>query len=169
MTGAKTIYDCTIIDLDNKKIPMSIFKGKVLIIVNTATLCGFAPQFVQLETLYRRYKDQGLVVLAFPSNQFNNEDPKPIKESIEEVRTKYKVTFPILNKVLVNGIEDDGDELYEFLKEARPGKFGFKGVLWNFVKFIVARDGEVVQRLPSEVAPIAFEPAIKMLLSQPST
>lgn len=143
---------------------MSIFEGKVLIIVNTATLCGFAPQFIQLETLYQKYKDQGLVVLAFPSNQFNNEDPKPIKESIEEVRTKYGVTFPILNKVMVNGIDDDGDELYEYLKLAKPGKFGFKGVLWNFVKFIVSRDGRVYQRFPSEAPPLIFEPVIQALL-----
>lgn len=137
---------------------MSVFRDKVLLIVNTASLCGFTSQYLQLEELYQKYLDRGFVVLGFPCNQFAGEDPLPIKQIITNMRKRFKVTFPIMDKVIVNG--EGGDAMYQFLKAQRPGKLGFKGVRWNFEKFLVDRDGTVLFRYESAIEPRQFEPRI---------
>lgn len=159
---AQSISDFTVVTADNKQLKLDFLKDKVVIIVNTATLCGFAPQYQELEMLYQKYKDDGLVILAFPCNQFHKEDPEPIQHIVSDIRSRFGVTYPILNKVVVNG--ENASELFKFLKENKPGKLGFKGVFWNFEKFIVSRDGKPVARFPSEVPPSSFEGLIKRLV-----
>lgn len=163
MGWAMDIYQFTVQDSELRWIPLSVFKGKVLLIVNTASLCGFTPQYKELEQLYRRYGPQGLVVMAFPCNQFAKEDPLPIKQIASSIRHHFGVSFLIMNKVDVNG--DNASELFQYLKSQQPGKLGFKGVLWNFEKFLVDRNGRVVKRYLSEIAPLQFEPHITKLLN----
>ncbi|EGV63379.1 glutathione peroxidase [Yamadazyma tenuis] len=159
---AQSIYDISVLDSTLQQVSLSQYKGKVIVIVNTATLCGFAPQFEELQTLYHKYKDDGLVILAFPSNQFWNEEPAPIDEIVRETKQKFGVEFPIMNKVLVNG--SNADDIYKFLKAARPGKLGFQGVFWNFEKFVIDRNGNVVYRFPSDISPLTFEKYLTPLL-----
>lgn len=159
---AQSVSEFTVLDADNKPVKLDFLKNKVVIIVNSATLCGFVAQYQELEVLYQKYKDDGLMVLAFPCNQFHKEDPEPIKDIIADIRSRFGVTYPIFNKVLVNG--DNASELFKFLKENKPGKLGFKGVFWNFEKFIIDRSGKPVARFTSEIPPSSFEGLIKRLI-----
>lgn len=157
-----SLYDFNVKDCDLNSITLSQYSGKVLIIVNTASLCGFTPQYRQLQQLYEKYHDQGLEILAFPCNQFAKEDPLPAAEIARGVRAHFGVEFPIMDKVEVNG--DKASELYEFLKRERPRKLGFRGVLWNFEKFLVDREGRVVERYLSQNTPMEMERLIQLLL-----
>lgn len=135
-------------------------------IVNVASLCGFTPQYSDLERLYQKYHQQGLEILAFPCNQFGGQEPQNERDIERFVRSKFGVTFPIFAKVLVNG--DDTHPVYRYLKEKQRAPLGFKGVRWNFEKFIIDRQGYPVYRLITTVNPLDLEPIIKDLLLQRS-
>ena len=139
-------------------------QGKVLLVVNTASKCGFTPQYEGLEALYRKYADRGFEVIAFPCNQFGKQEPGDAAEIATFCSTTYPVTFPVFRKVEVNG--DDAHPLYEQLKAAAPGLLGSTGVKWNFTKFLVNRDGVPVERFAPTVKPADIAPKIVKLLSE---
>ncbi|KAL6453314.1 GPX3 Glutathione peroxidase-like peroxiredoxin GPX3 [Candida maltosa Xu316] len=161
------IYTFQIPDANNTIINFREFQNKVIIIVNVATLCGFTPQYKDLQLLYDRYHDQGLEILGFPCNQFGNQEPFKENEIIRYCHKNYGVTFPIMKKIRVNGDaadDEEASELYTYLKNEKAGVLGFKGVRWNFEKFIINRKGEVVARFGSLVTPLQFEDYLKQLL-----
>ena len=137
-----TIYDLTVKDENGQSYSMDKYKGKTLLIVNTATKCGFTPQFAELEEIYTEFKDQGLVVLGFPSNQFKQE-LETGKAAAEACRTTYGVTFPMHSLINVNG--SDASPLFSLLKEEAPGLLG-ESIKWNFTKFLVDRNGKEIGR-----------------------
>jgi glutathione peroxidase len=155
MTSASTfaasgIYSFTLPSIDGQPMPLADFKGKVILVVNVASRCGFTPQYTGLEALYKKYKDQGFVILGFPANNFGGQEPGTNQEIKTFCSTKYSVTFPIYSKVSVKG--DDQTPLYQYLtKEADPTHSG--DIKWNFTKFLVDRNGHVVQRFESAVTP----------------
>jgi len=157
----KTIYDFTLKDINNKKVSLSTYKGKVLLIVNVASECGFTPQYKQLQELYERYKEQGLAILAFPCNQFRNQEPKQNKEIQQFCQKNFGVTFDMFAKIDVNG--ENTHLLYRFLKEQKSG-FLNSEIKWNFTKFLVDRDGKVVQRYAPITKPESIESDIVALL-----
>jgi glutathione peroxidase len=146
-----SIYDFSAKTLDGREISLGEFKGKVLLIVNTASKCGFTPQYEGLEKLYREYGERGLVVLGFPCNQFGAQEPGDAAEIASFCSLTYKVSFPMFARVEVNG--EDAHPLYRFLKEAKPGLLGTEGIKWNFTKFLVDRNGEVVERYAPATKP----------------
>jgi len=149
---ATPIYDFTMDDIDGKPRPLRDFKGKVMMIVNTASFCGNTPQYEGLQTLYERYRDQGFTILAFPANDFGKQEPGDNKEIAEFCYTKYSLEFPLFSKITVLG--DQKHPLYRYLTEDTP----FKGEIeWNFQKFLVNQQGEVIAR---------YEPGQKPLTSQ---
>lgn len=155
------IYDFTVKDARGNDVSLSEFKGKVLLVVNTATGCGFTPQYEGLENLYKKYKDQGFVVLDFPCNQFGNQAPGT-EEQIQEFCTlKYDTTFPLFKKVKVNG--NDESPLFTWLKKEKGGLFGSR-IKWNFTKFLIDREGKVVARFAPTTPPSKIEEDIKELL-----
>lgn len=144
------------------------FRGQVLLIVNTASRCGFTPQYAGLEELYRKYRDRGFSVLAFPSNQFGRQEPGTAAEIGEFCRKNYSVTFPLFAKIEVNG--PGAHPLYRFLKRESPGAFGSftRGrIAWNFTKFLVHRSGRVAARYSPGTRPLSLAPAIEGLLAEP--
>ncbi|MBS1665691.1 MAG: glutathione peroxidase [Bacteroidetes bacterium] len=144
-----------------REVSLADYKGKTLLIVNTATKCGFAPQFEGLEDLYQRYKGAGLVVLGFPCNQFSAQEPEP-NETMEAVcKLNFGVNFPLFEKVLVNGA--DAHPLFKFLKSKLGGWFGSR-VKWNFTKFLVSAEGKPLKRWGPMTKPEAIEPYIKKVL-----
>ena len=147
-----TLSDFTLNALDGAPLPLSQFAGKLVMIVNTASKCGLTPQYEGLEALYRHYSDQGLVVLGVPCNQFMGQEPGTAAEIAEFCTLTYDVTFPMLAKQDVNGVAECA--LYTWLKADHPGD-----IEWNFAKFLIGRDGQVLERfapqvLPSEIAPV---------------
>ena len=138
------------------------YRGKVLLIVNTASKCGFTPQFEGLERLHEKYAPRGLVVLGFPCNQFAGQDPGSDAEILDFCQTKYDVKFPMFAKVEVNG--SGTDPLYRFLKKEAPGLLGSEAIKWNFTKFLVDRNGKVVERFAPKDTPQAIEERIAELL-----
>ena len=124
--------------------PLSAYRGKVLLIVNTASACGFTPQFAGLETVWKRYAERGLVVLGFPSNEFGGQDPGSNEEIAEFCQLNFGVSFPMMAKVEVNG--SGAHPLWKWLTSEAPGLLGSKAVKWNFTKFLVGRDGQVIRR-----------------------
>ena len=161
------IYTFKIPDAYNNVIDFDQFKNKVILIVNVASLCGFTPQYKELQLLYEKYHERGLEILGFPCNQFGNQEPLQEEEIVESCRRNFGVSFPIMKKTKVN-IDCDGheSELYKYLKSEQPGEVGFKGVRWNFEKFIVNRKGEVVARFNSLITPLQLEGFIEQLLSE---
>lgn len=156
-----SIYDYTLTLEDGTKYPLSKYRGQPMVIVNTATKCGFAPQFGQLEEIYKQYQAQGLVVLGFPSDQFHQEIGDG-KAAAQACRTTYGVTFPMHEVGPVNG--EDAQPLFGYLTEQAPGALGSKKIKWNFTKFLVDRDGNVVERFAPKTKPEAMVPAIEKLL-----
>lgn len=157
-----SIYDFKVRQIDGKTVPMSRFKGQVLLIVNTASQCGFTPQFGGLEALYERYKGEGLTVLGFPSNQFGNQDPGD-NDAIGAFCTKnYGVSFPMMSKIEVNG--SGADPLYQWLVKEKPGFLGSTAIKWNFTKFLIGRDGQVLQRYAPLDRPESLTRAIETAL-----
>ena len=155
------IYDFTAKDIRGNKIRLSNYKGKVLLIVNTATGCGFTPQYEGLQTLYEKYQSKGLEILDFPCNQFGNQAPGTEAEIVSFCRLNYNVTFPQFAKIEVNG---EGEHpLYTYLKKQKGGFLGSK-IKWNFTKFLVDRNGNVVARFASTVTPEKIEAQIEKLL-----
>ena len=138
------------------------YAGKVLLIVNTASKCGFTPQYEGLEKLYQQFKDRGLVVLGFPCNQFGAQEAGTADEISDFCQVNYGVSFPMFAKIDVNG--DDTHPLYQHLKKAARGLLGSEGIKWNFTKFLVDRDGEVVKRYASATAPESLADDIEALL-----
>jgi glutathione peroxidase len=141
---------------------MADFEGKVLLIVNTASKCGFTPQFEGLEQLYEQYGDRGLVILGFPCNQFAHQDPGSNDEIMEFCQLNYGVTFPMAEKIEVNGSK--AHPLYKFLKSEASGLLGSKNIKWNFTKFLVDADGDVVERFAPSTTPDKIADAIEALL-----
>jgi len=138
-----TVYDFEARTIDGRPAPLADFRGKVLLIVNTASACGFTPQFAGLEALYKRYADQGLAVLGFPSNQFGGQDPGSNAEIGAFCSRNYGVSFPMMEKIEVKGA--GAAPLYQWLTTQKPGLLG-KSIKWNFTKFLVGRDGRVIRR-----------------------
>jgi glutathione peroxidase len=147
---------------DGTETDLAEHEGRVLLVVNTASQCGFTPQYAGLEALQRRYADRGFSVLAFPCNQFGAQEPGDAAEIAEFCATNYDVTFPIFAKVEVNGT--GAAPLFEHLKRAAPGLLGSRRIKWNFTKFLVARDGEVVGRYAPTTSPEDIGDDIEKLL-----
>lgn len=139
-----SVYDFEANRIDGKPVKLSAFRGKVLLIVNTASQCGFTPQFAGLEALHEKYADQGLAVLGFPSNQFGAQDPGTNEEIGAFCTRNYGVTFPMMEKVDVNG--SNAAPLYQWLTKEKPGLLGSTAIKWNFTKFLIGRDGTVLKR-----------------------
>lgn len=158
----RSIYDFSANTLDGREQHLADYRGEVLLIVNTASQCGFTPQYEGLERLYRNYRERGLVVLGFPCNQFGGQEPGDAAEIASFCTTSYAVSFPLFAKIEVNG--DDAHPLYRFLKEEKPGLLGTEGIKWNFTKFLVDRNGAVVDRFAPAVKPDDLRPAIEALL-----
>jgi glutathione peroxidase len=156
------ITDLTVRTADGGEQPLADHTGRVLLIVNTASQCGFTPQYEGLEALHRRYADRGLSVLAFPCNQFGAQEPGDAAEIASFCRLSYDVTFPVFAKVDVNGA--NADPLFERLKEAAPGLMGTRAIKWNFTKFLVARDGRTVCRYAPTTKPEELAGDIEALL-----
>ncbi|MBD64149.1 MAG: glutathione peroxidase [Halobacteriovoraceae bacterium] len=144
------------------EISLSKFKGKTLLIVNTASACGFTPQYGELQELYLKYKDQGLEILAFPCNQFGKQESGTDEEIKKFCDLKFKISFPVFSKIEVNG--DSAHPLYKFLKEEQPGLLGTEQIKWNFTKFLVNKEGKPVGRFAPSTKPFAIEHHIKKIL-----
>lgn len=152
-----SIYDYSVKDMEGKDVSLSAYKGKVLLIVNTATGCGFTPQYEGLEALYKKYKEQGFEILDFPCNQFFGQAPGSDEEIHSFCTLKYNVSFKQFHKIEVNGKNED--PLYTYLKEQKKGR-----IKWNFAKFLVDREGNVVERFGSMDKPEKIDPKIAGLL-----
>jgi glutathione peroxidase len=151
----KSIYDFSMKTIEGKTIPLSIYRGKVLLVVNAASRCGFTPQYKDLEALYRKYQDRGFTILGFPANNFREQEPGTDAEIKEFCTLNYGVTFPMFSKISVKG--KDQHPLYRFLtsEEANPSTSG--EVKWNFQKYLVGRDGKVLAKFLSAVTPLSEE------------
>jgi glutathione peroxidase len=139
-----SIYDFEALSINGEAAHLSTQRGKVMLIVNTASECGFTPQFAGLESLWKQYADKGLVVLGFPSNEFGGQDPGTDGEIASFCQVNYGVSFPMMSKVKVNG--DNAHPLWKWLTKEAPGILGSKAIKWNFTKFLVGRDGKVLKR-----------------------
>jgi glutathione peroxidase len=162
--AASSIYEFTLPSIDGKPLPLANFKGKVVLVVNVASRCGFTPQYSALESTYEKYKDQGFVILGFPANNFGSQEPGTNQEIKTFCQAKYSVSFPMYAKVSVKG--DDQTPLYNYLTtKANPAVAG--DIKWNFTKFLVDRNGNVVKRFEPDVTPdspeviAAIEKALK--------
>jgi glutathione peroxidase len=162
MSEAKSIADFTAKQPNGEEISLADKAGKVLLVVNTASRCGFTPQYDGLEALYRKFKDQGFEVVAFPCNQFGAQEPGNAEEIASFCKLTYDVTFPMMAKIDVNG--DGAAPLYQWLKSEAPGLMGSKSIKWNFTKFLIGRDGQVVRRYAPTDKPEAIEKDIAKLL-----
>jgi glutathione peroxidase len=160
--SVSTLYDFTVDDIQGKSVSLDRYRGNVLLVVNTASKCGFTPQYKGLEALYRKYRDRGLEVLGFPCNQFGSQEPGSEQEIAAFCETNYDVTFPMFAKVDVNG--DAAAPLYRFLKHEKPGLLGTEAIKWNFTKFLVGRDGNVVARYAPNDTPESIEPEVARAL-----
>ncbi|AYV66795.1 glutathione peroxidase [Niallia circulans] len=157
-----SIYDFKVKTMDGKMQALSTFKGDILLIVNTASKCGFTPQFKELQELYQMYKEEGFVVLGFPSNQFMSQDPGTNEEIKSFCEVNYGVTFPMFAKIDVNGKE--ADPLYQYLTKEAPGALGVKAIKWNFTKFLIDRNGNVVDRYAPSTSPSEIKADIEKLI-----
>ena len=157
-----SLYDITVDDIHGKPVKLSKYKGKVLLIVNTASECGFTPQYKGLEALYEKFHGKGLEVLGFPCNQFGAQEPGDEKAIEQFCELNYGVTFPMFAKVDVNG--DDASPLFKHLKSAKKGILGSEAIKWNFTKFLVDRDGNVVERYAPKTEPKELENDVRTLL-----
>ena len=165
--AAETVYEFSAPLLDGRTVSLNEFKGRVLLIVNTASKCGFTPQYAGLEQLYRTYKDRGLAVLGFPCNQFGAQEPGTAEEIGAFCENNYGVSFPMFEKIEVNGTKPI--LLYRFLKEGKPGIFGTERIKWNFTKFLVDRRGHVMGRFAPKTEPKGLAAAIERLLDREET
>ena len=156
-----SIYDCVVKDKEGKEVSLSNYRGKVLLIVNTATGCGFTPQFEGLQDLYEKYQDKGFEILDFPCNQFGNQAPGSDEEITDFCNSRYGITFTQFAKIEVNGAGED--PLYTYLKSQKGGVMGSK-IKWNFTKFLVDRDGNVVDRFAPVKTPADLDAEIAKLL-----
>jgi glutathione peroxidase len=157
-----SVYSYSAKTIKGEEVSLEQYKGKVLLIVNTASKCGFTPQYKGLQALYEKYKDQGVVVLGFPCNQFGGQEPGSEQEIESFCELNYGVTFPMFAKVDVNG--ENAHPLFVYLSEQAPGVFGSKLIKWNFTKFLVNREGEVIERFAPKTSPADIEKEIEILL-----
>ncbi len=157
------VHDFTVAMPGGTEQDLSAYKGNVILVVNTASKCGFTPQYKGLEALHRKYADKGLVVLGFPCNQFGAQEPGDEEEIKTFCSLNYDVSFPLAKKVDVNG--DNADPLWTHLKQQQAGLLGSRGIKWNFTKFLIDKDGKVVGRYAPTVAPEALEKDIERLLA----
>lgn len=157
-----SVYDYSAKTLDGQDVSLADYRGQVLLIVNTASKCGFTPQYEGLEALYKAEKDRGFTVLAFPCNQFGAQEPGNAEEIANFCSLTYDVTFPVMSKIDVNGA--DAHPLYKFLKKEQKGLLGTEAIKWNFTKFLIGKDGEVVERFAPTVKPEDLKVAVEALL-----
>ncbi len=159
MTG---LADFTVAGADGQPVDLAQYAGRVVLVVNTASKCGFTPQYEGLEALHRKYEGQGLTVLGFPCNQFGAQEPGDAAEIAQFCSVNYDVTFPLMAKIAVNG--KDASPLYDWLKTDAPGVLGLKSIKWNFTKFLIDRDGKVVNRYGPSDTPASIAKDIEALL-----
>ncbi len=157
-----SIYDFEAQRINGTPVPLSEFKGKAMLVVNTASACGFTPQFAGLEALHKQYADRGLVVLGFPCNQFGAQDSGTNDEIAGFCQMNYGVTFPMMEKIKVNG--SDAHPLYQWLTKEAPGLLGTQSIKWNFTKFLVNKEGQVVKRYAPTDTPASLAKDIEALL-----
>ena len=162
---APSVYDFDALSIDGRPVQLASQRGKVLLIVNTASACGFTPQFAGLETLWKTYRDRGLVVLGFPSNEFGGQDPGSNEAIASFCSLNFGVSFPMMSKVKVNGGE--AHPLWKWLTREAPGLLGTQSVKWNFTKFLVGRDGRVVRRYAPTDSPESLARDIEAALDRP--
>ena len=153
--SATSIYDFDALSIDGKPAHFATQRGKVMLVVNTASACGFTPQFAGLESLWKDYADKGLVIVGFPSNQFGAQDPGTNDEIATFCQKNYGVSFPMMAKVDVNGAQ--AHPLWKWLTAEAPGLLGTKSIKWNFTKFLVGKDGQVVRRYAPTDTPQGIE------------
>lgn len=161
-SNMKTIYDFNLQTIDEETISMEQYKNKVILIVNVASKCGFTPQYEGLEKLYKKYKDKDFVILGFPCNQFMSQEPSSNKEIKEFCTLTYGVKFPMFAKIDVNG--ENTHPLYKFLKNEAAGFLGIDMIKWNFTKFLINKNGKVIERFSPSTTPEELEKDIKKLL-----
>ena len=157
-----SIFDFSAKTLQGKTVPLTDFRGKAMLIVNTASKCGFTPQYEGLETLYEKLHDKGLTILGFPCNQFGKQEPGGAEEIGAFCQTNYGVSFPMFDKIDVNGPQTH--PLFEYLKSEQRGILGSKNIKWNFTKFLVDKSGRVVDRFAPMTKPHAIEKSIQAVL-----
>ena len=158
-----TVYDFEALQINGKSVPLSQFKGKAMLIVNTASACGFTPQFAGLEELHKAYGKKGLVVLGFPCNQFGAQDSGSNGEIAEFCQLNYGVSFPMMAKIDVNGAQ--AHPLYQWLAAEAPGLLGSKSIKWNFTKFLLGKDGTVLKRYAPTDTPASLAQDIEAALA----
>ena len=159
-----SIYDFEVTTIDGSRQRLDVYRGHVLVIVNVASLCALTPQYAPLEALYRKHRHAGLTVLGFPCDQFRHQEPGDEAEIKSFCQLNYDVSFPLFAKIEVNG--PNAHPLYQYLKSARPGFLGTKSIKWNFTKFLVDREGQVVRRFAPQAGAKSIERAIGPLLRQ---
>lgn len=159
-----SLYDFTVKNEKNADVPLSTYKGSVVLVVNVASKCGFTPQYAGLEELYKKFKDRNFTIVGFPCNQFGFQEPGTNDEIQSFCKMTYDVTFPVMAKVDVNG--ENASPVYRFLKEKAPGILGTEIVKWNFTKFLVDKNGNVVQRYAPNTEPKDIEKDIMALLAK---
>ena len=157
-----TIADFTVVNNKGEQIDLKQKLGKIILVVNTASKCGFTPQYEGLEELFQQYREQGFEVLAFPCNQFGGQEPGNASEIAEFCKVNFGLTFPLMEKVDVNG--DDASPLFDWMKAEKPGLMGAKAIKWNFTKFLIDREGNVVKRYAPTDAPKSISKDIEKLL-----
>ena len=160
----KTFYDFNATNIIGENISMSQYKDKVVLVVNTASKCGFTPQYEGLQKLYATHKDEGFVILGFPCNQFSEQEPGSNKEIKSFCNSNYDISFPLFEKIDVNG--DNTHPLYKFLKSEATGFMWTEGIKWNFTKFLVDKNGKVITRYGSSTKPKSIEEDIVKLLKK---
>jgi glutathione peroxidase len=158
-----TVYDFKAVSIEGQPADLSTQRGKVLLIVNTASRCGFTPQFTGLEKLWQTYRDRGLVVVGFPSNEFGAQDPGSNSEIASFCSLNYGVSFPMMAKIKVNGA--DAHPLWRWLRKQAPGLLGSEAIKWNFTKFLIGRDGRVIRRYAPSDAPESIATDIEAALA----
>ena len=158
-----TIYDFSARGIDGAERPLDAYRGRVLLVVNVASKCGFTPQYAGLEALYRKYREAGLTVLGFPCDQFGHQEPGDEAAIREFCSTQYDVSFPLYAKIEVNG--DAAHPLYRWLKQEKPGLLGTGRIKWNFTKFLVGRDGRPIKRYAPTDTPASLTGAIEKALA----
>lgn len=159
-----TLHDFQVRSIEGDEHDLAQYAGKVVLVVNTASACGFTPQFAGLQQLYERFGPQGLVVLGFPCNQFGHQDPGHNADIASFCQKNYGVEFPMMAKIEVNG--DATAPLFAWLKDEAPGLLGIKAIKWNFTKFLVGRDGHVIRRYAPQDAPVTLGDDIEQALAQ---
>jgi glutathione peroxidase len=157
-----TAYDFSARTLEGTDLSLDAYRGKAMLVVNTASKCGFTPQYTGLEKLYRKYQDKGLVVLGFPCDQFGHQEPGDEEEIKNFCSLTYDVSFPMFSKIEVNGAK--AHPLYKWLKSEKAGLLGMEGIKWNFTKFLVGRDGQVLKRYAPTDTPEKIEKDLAAVL-----